>query len=55
MNVKQFSLAIFVAALSLGILPARADDATAAVPTTNTLVIVQLAREMDWPVLCDRF
>jgi len=39
MNVKQFSLAIFVAALSLGILPARADDAAAAVPTTNTLVI----------------
>ena len=39
MNVKQFSLAIFVGALSLGILPARADDATAAVPTTNTLVI----------------
>jgi alpha-N-arabinofuranosidase len=39
MNVKQFSVAIFVAALSLGILPARADDAAAAVPTTNTLVI----------------
>ena len=39
MNVKQFSVAIFVAALSPGILPARADDAAAAVPTTNTLVI----------------
>jgi alpha-N-arabinofuranosidase len=39
MNVKQCSLAISVAVLSLGILPARADDVAVAVPTTNTLVI----------------
>ena len=39
MNVKQCSLAISVAALSLGILPGRADDAAVAAPTTNTLVI----------------
>jgi alpha-N-arabinofuranosidase len=39
MKVKQFSLAIFVAASSLGILPARADDAAAADSTKNTLVI----------------
>jgi alpha-N-arabinofuranosidase len=39
MNAKQISLAILVAALGLGILPALADDAAAAALTTNTLVI----------------
>src|SRR5664280_165788 len=39
MNAKQFGLVIFVAALSVGILSARADNAAAAVSTTNTLVI----------------
>ena len=39
MNAKQFCLALFVAALNPGILPARADDAAAVVPTTNMLVI----------------